>query len=170
MVNALRKEYGLPNDDIIASQSYQMWKNTVKKRVTEKAYHDLINDCKLGSKTSSISFPNSFEHQPYLAHYPVKISISIFKIRGRSTNCLANRGDSESCCRLCGMDTETQVHVLNCHKIRNNGGELTLDKLINGTVPINDEDVVEIAERFNKFEHLIKCKDWQKNSEQKKLI
>ena len=167
MVNALRKEYGLPNDDKIAPQSYQTWKNTVKKQVTEKAYHDLINDCKLGSKTSSISFPTSFERQPYLAHYPVKISISIFKIRARSTNCLANRGDSGSSCRLCGMDTETQIHVLNCHKIRNNGGELTLDKLTNGTVPINDEEVVEIAERFNKFEQLIKCKVWQKNSEQK---
>ena len=153
-VNQLRQTYSLPHDDEeIAKQSPDEWKKTVKMKVVYEAHKELLQMCKSKKKTSSLSFSAKFDPQPYLISYTTKIAISIFKIRGKSTNCLANRGSNENC-RLCGLEPEDQEHVLNCEQIRNGGRVLSLHSLQN-EVLTNDEVVKEIAERFLEFQEKI---------------
>ena len=110
-INKLREMYVLPNDEVIAGMSKYTWKNTVKKAVSKIAFKLLSEKCKSMSKTSSLQYEEMHKMQNYLVSYPFDIASVIFKLRGRSTNCLANRGDDGNC-RLCGGTEESQNHCI----------------------------------------------------------
>ena len=104
-----------------------------------------------------------FATQKYLLTYPFNISTIIFKLRGRSTNCLANRGIKD-CCRLCKSGVETQNHAVNCPSIVSERPPRNVTELYE-EVPPNDGRVTEIVERFSMFENALKHKH---NEESKK--
>ena len=154
-IEELKVLYNLPNDDDeIASISKEVWKSTVKKVIKKKAHESLLNVAKTKKKLAGIVFSNYFKPSPYLEKHSAKISQTVFKIRGRSTNVLANRGSHEAC-RLCkSHDEETQEHVLNCKVIRGDDRTLSLDA-VKEMDENNSEDVLEIAKRFIKFQEII---------------
>jgi hypothetical protein len=150
----LRRFYGLSTDDCeISVLSETEWRGIVKKVVRRYAHNVLLQDCQNKKKTQNISFSDYFVTQQYLTSYPTKVALTIFKVRSRSTNCLANRGSSDAC-RLCGYVAEDQEHVLNCEQIRNGGRELSL-RSVELEVPVDEEVVAEIAERFLLFQEKI---------------
>ena len=152
-VEELKKLYLLPINDEIETMSKGEWKGLVKRTVRCKTHEILLEEASTKKKLDGVLYPKKLITQAYLKSYPTKIAQTIFKIRARSTNCLANRGSSDVC-RLCGEDAENQEHVLNCCQIRKEGRVLTLSSIKN-EVECECEDVTEIAERFLTFQDRI---------------
>ena len=151
-IEQLKVVYGLPSNDKIASMSKGEWKGTVKRAVRDKAREFLLNEASSKKKLKDVSFTDKFKPQPYLKRHSSKIAQTLFKIRGRSTNVLENRG-SHGDCRLCGEEEETQEHILNCVKIR--GQAQTLSLVTIKQMHDAPDVLVEIAERFMKFQEMI---------------
>ena len=113
----------------------------------------LSEKCKSMSKTSSLQYEEMHKMQNYLVSYPFDIASVIFKLRGRSTNCLANRGDDGNC-RLCGGTEESQNHCINCPIISSDSSPMSLAALF-GDVPPKNSEVMEIVARYNRFEEAV---------------
>ena len=152
-IDKLRVKYDLPNDDIIVSMSKDSWKNMVKKAIEDVAYKTLLKKCKSMSKTLCLQH-DTFKMQNYLVSYPYDVASIIFKLRGRSTNCLSNRGD-DGCCRLCGNILESQNHGINCPNVSSDNEPVSVTAIY-GDVPPNDKRVMEIVSRYNRFENALK--------------
>ena len=130
------------------------WKRLVKNNVRQKAKNSLIEKAKSMKKTCSLEYTDGdFAIQQYLLSYPFEATI-IFKLRGRSTNCLENRGRKESC-RLCKGGTETQNHMINCPEIASGKYPVSVTEL-NGEIPSDDKRVLEIVDRVTRFENMVK--------------
>ncbi len=154
-ISTLKEKYNLPTDEIIEAMSKYSWKNMVKQQVTNRAFKSLVDKCKSMSKTRSLVYQDSLQIQDYLVNYPFDVASIIFKIRGRSNNCLANRGEDGDC-RLCGSGAETQCHSINCPEVCGNDDEpLSLARLY-GNVPCNDKTVEVIVSRFHCFDESIR--------------
>ena len=147
-------KYNLPSDEqTIVGLSRDTWKSRVKQAVVAEAVKVLLSEAKSKKKLTDISLPDTLKTQEYLMAYSSDISIVIFKLRGRSVNCLKNRG-SDGPCRLCGHAKETQEHAINCPKIAS-GCELLSLKDVYGTVPLGDKRVRDIASRWMLFEEKV---------------
>ena len=155
-LDKMRKKYDLPKDDDLAKMSKYSWKNMVNKVVTNFAFKLLVEKCKAMSKTSHLQYQDTFKIQRYLVSYPFDVANVVFKLRGRSTNCLTNRGDDGDC-RVCGVTEESQNHCINCPDIFNDNGPISLATLY-GEVASDDKEVMEIVDRFNRFEAVAKLK------------
>jgi len=152
--NKMRMEYNFPEEEVLSAMTRYTWKTKVKKTITESVRKLLIEKCKSMSKTGSLQYNDLFKLQEYFLSYPFDVANVIFKLRGRSTNCLENRGQKKNC-RLCGSGLETQNHGLNCPIVAR-GAEPMSMKLLFGDVPSKDKDVMEIVTRFNRFEEALK--------------
>ena len=143
--------YNLPVDEqAIVSTTKDSWKAQVKKAVIEIAVQDLIAEVKTKKKLAHIEFSAKLETQKYLSSYSTDVATVIFKLRGRSVNCLSNRG-SDDMCRLCGSTQETQEHAVNCGEIVDDGQYMDL-RDIYGDVPLDDSKVRDIVSRYVRFE------------------
>jgi hypothetical protein len=151
-VEHLKNQFDLPNNAQIAVLSKGQWKGIIKRAVKKKAHEILLEEAQSKKKLDGVQFPSDFKPLPYINCCSSKTAQTIFKIRGRSTNVLANRGSHEVC-RLCGGEEETQDHVLNCSMIRGGDRILSLSSIkdFDGEMM----DVFEIAERFIKFQETI---------------
>ena len=100
-------EYGLSTIDI-TSVSKDSWKETVKKKVMEKAFIQLTTDISDKSKTKHLQY-ETFSFQPYMHSFTYKQACIIFKLRSHSIDCKDNRKSSNSdrFCRLCKTVDET---------------------------------------------------------------
>ena len=126
------------------------WKGIVQSCINKTVQNRLKIECKTMKKTSALSFISPFRISQYLVKYLSDVAIMLFRIRSNSTNCAVNRGSNIKC-RLCGEESESQSHVLNCKKIRGDGSIMTLQS-IQAEVMVDNEAVTEIAKRFIKFE------------------
>ena len=153
-IHKILKKYDLPvNEKEIEVISKTTWKEKVKKAVLKVAWETLTAECKSKKKTCNLEFTDTLEPQTYLEGYASDVAIIIFKLRGKSVNCMHNRG-SDALCRLCGAAKETQEHAINCPKIAKGGLFLTLNDIY-GIVPTNNTKVRQIVERFNAFEEAV---------------
>ena len=153
-ITKLLVKYNLPSDEQnIVGLSRDTWKSRVKQAVVAEAVKVLLSDAKSKKKLSDISLPNTLKTQEYLMAYSSDISIVIFKLRGRSVNCLKNRG-SDGPCRLCGHAKETQEHAINCPIIAS-GCELLSLQDVYGTVPLGEKRIRDIASRWMLFEEKV---------------
>ena len=132
------------------------WKGIVKKAVKEVALGALLDEAKSKKKTAEVTFPDKLAPQDYLTSYQSDVATVIFKLRGKSVNCLANRG-SDGHCRLCKISKETQEHVINCPELVKGEQFLNLN-IVYGEVPLEDAKVREIASRFALFEERLVSK------------
>ena len=155
-MNKIRDDYNFPVNKSIGEMSRTAWKTLVTKAVTKRAKEGLMKKCYSLSKTKFLKYKDGLETQEYLLKYPFNIATNIFKLRGRSTNCLANRGRKEAC-RLCKNGVETQNHAVNCPSVLSEKEPIRVAELY-GDVRPNDERVKEIVERYLLFESALKCK------------
>ena len=158
-VHKLLRKFGLPvEEEVIKDICETTWKEIVKKAVRGFVWKSLTTDCKSKKKTQELIFPDTWHTQEYLFSYASVVAITIFKLRGKSVNCLHNRGSSQNLqerwCRLCGVAKETQEHAVNCPKIANGGVYLNL-KNIYGIVPTDNPIVRQIVTRFTLFEESV---------------
>ncbi len=154
-MNRMRDTYSFPEDDAILEMSRDSWKEHVEEVVMQEGRKSLLKKCQSLSKTSSLEYKDGCTAtQEYLLTYPFHTASLIFKIRGRSTNCLANRGRKEQC-RLCKSGIETQNHAVNCPSVVCEKPPLQIAELY-GNVQPNDENVIEIVERYTLFENALK--------------
>ena len=152
-------EYGLSTIDI-TSVSKDSWKETVKKKVMEKAFIQLTTDISDKSKTKHLQY-ETFSFQPYMHSFTYKQACIILKLRSHSIDCKDNRKSSNSdrFCRLCKTVDETQSHIINCPKV-SVGPVLGLSKLLTANTLIpGDEEIVEICRRIDVFNKLINNSD-----------
>ena len=153
-IQELLSTYNLPTNELeILKVSMETWKSTVKKAVNEVALKVLIAEAKTKKKLAHICMPTNLEMQKYLSSYSSDVATVIFKLRGRSVNCLSNRG-SDDMCRLCGCTKETQEHAINCSEIADGGQYMDL-RDIYGDVNVDDPKVREIVSRYNCFEEKV---------------
>ena len=130
--------------------------NKGEKSVHLVAQASLLAEANSKKKTCDLTFPTKFTPQNYLLSYRSDVATVIFKLRGRSVNCLANRG-SDGVCRLCGHTKETQEHAINCPEIVDGGEFLNLNSLY-GDVPLDDVKIREIVFRFLLYEEKLLAK------------
>ena len=153
-IKELLSEYNLPSDESeILDVSMDSWKEKIKRAVNEAALNALVSEANSKKKLAQLCLPKTLEAQKYLSSYNSDVATVIFKLRGRSVNCLANRG-SDDLCRLCGSTKETQEHVVNCAEIAEGGQYLDMRDLY-GNVQANDSKIREIVLRYTRFEEMV---------------
>ena len=156
-MEVIKAKYGFPKNDVISKMSRESWKNLVREKITEEARKLLLEKSQSMSKTKQLIYEDAkFETQKYLLSYPFHTASTIFKIRGRVINCLGNHGRKEPC-RLCNTSTETQNHAVNCPGVVSERPPINIEDVY-GDVDIEEEVVVEIAERVHLFENALKQK------------
>ena len=156
-IHQLLLKYDLPTDEEeVIKMEVDTWKTKVKKSVHLVAQASLLAEANSKKKTGDLTFPTKFRPQNYLLSYRSDVATVIFKLRGRSVNCLANRG-SDGVCRLCGHAKETQEHAINCPEIVDGGEFLNLNSVY-GDVPLEDIKIREIVSRFVLFEEKLLAK------------
>lgn len=149
-IDSLLLRYGLHNEKA-QDLSKMVWKDKVKRSITKKAFESLTKEAKEKMKTKLLQY-QSLSIQPYLLHYHPKQASTIFKLRSRSIECKVNRKSTAAnlICRLCKENEESQDHVVNCRNIRLEGAIHSMEEII-GEVPLNNENVHEICNRFYEF-------------------
>lgn len=86
--------------------------------------------------------------------YISDVAITVFKLRSKSVNCLANRGSTGKYC-LCDTANETQEHAVNCPEVADGGDLLNLG-MIYRTAPVDNPTVRDIVKRLMLFEERFK--------------
>ena len=119
-----------------------------------KLRKDLHTEVLTKSKTKSLHY-DRFSKQGYLSQYKFKDACTIFKLRSRSIDCRANRKSTADnlLCRLCGLEEESQTHIVNCPKVSN---EPVIDvSVLDYEIPPNDDVVLTICSRVERFLKLV---------------
>ena len=150
--------YHLIEYDVV-SISKDSWKRKVTHNVSRIALDHLTTQIKHKTKTKHLSY-TSLCVQPYMHQFNHKQASIIFKLRSFSVDCKANRMTSSSClsCRLCGVEDETQLHIMNCSSFCEGKATVDMSKVINGDVSgENVENVQELCRRVDEFNSLINC-------------
>ena len=152
-INKLLVLYGLEPGQV-SEISKETWKNNVKKAVVKRAFSHLRNECISKSKTK-MAVHNDFRCQEYLLNQSWKSSSIIFKLRGGVADCLVNKKSSfvNTMCRLCGLEVETQAHVINCPKVAI-GNPLDISRVYESSLS-SDEQILEIVDRYDRFVDLV---------------
>ena len=145
--------------------SKMKWKDEVKKIVRGFAFRELKNQISTQSKTKHLQY-TEFKQQSYLTHYTQKQASTIFKIRSRSTECKNNRKSStqDLACRFCSSTAETQEHIVNCHKIVEDGSCVDLQCIMQEEVPPSCDEVTEVVSRFRKFSKMVNNSSTESNA------
>lgn len=115
-VKELMQRYSLLlNEEDIKNMAKDTFKKKVKSAVTNQAYKDLTNECKLKKKTSNLRY-EKLETQKYIkVMYPGAAKI-IFKCRAKTLNIKEHMTYkyNDSVCRWCGICDEKLEHIVNC--------------------------------------------------------
>ena len=123
----------------------------VKNKIMVKTFQKMEERKRTHSKVRNIEYEH-MKMQKYLKPNQCKIKIEeaqlIFRLRCRSTNVKVNlKGIYDSLeCTACGLEEESQIHVIKCKKLNENRVEKNVkyEKLFYGTV----EEKLEIARIF----------------------
>ena len=94
-----------------------------------------------------------------LTAYPPHLASFVFKMRGRSLSCRDNHHSSNKTlmCRLCGVDIETQYHILNCQFVRGTDRLISLDPYLKNNVPLDQKDELQmLKDRYDEFHELVR--------------
>ena len=108
-------------------------------------------------KTEGLNY-DTFDCQTYLTEMTPLDAEVIFRARLRSINCKGNMSSSyrtNMSCRLCGTADETQEHLVDCVKVRNEEDHLDLS-IVNDLASADPSDVKELCYRVRTFNELIK--------------
>ena len=108
------------SEEEIKELSVDRWKSFVKNKVGQFWFNTLSQECANMKKTELLEY-EAFECQSYLTDMSPLDAQVIFRARLSSISCKGNMPSSHRTnmmCRLCGDSDETQGHVLNCAKVR----------------------------------------------------
>ena len=155
-INKLLALYGLDSGRV-SDVSKDAWKAYVKKAVTKRAFSYLNNTCITKSKTKMAAY-NELKCQSYLVEHSWKTASTLFKLRGGVADCLANRKSSVNnmACRLCGLEKETQAHVINCSMV-SQGPPIDINCIYGCSESFNGQ-VMETVSRYDLFVELLNTK------------
>ena len=156
-IDLLLTQYSLKSADVV-SMSKNAWKDVVNTSVTSYAHNSLQVVCHSQTKTYMHTY-ETFEQQLYLTAYPPHLASFVFKMRGRSLSCRDNHHSSNKTlmCRLCGVDIETQYHILNCQFVRGTDRLISLDPYLKNNVPLDQKDELQmLKDRYDEFHELVR--------------
>ena len=157
-IHSLLLEYNLEFSTIF-TVSKASWKEMVRKVVSRKAFSRLETLSSSMAKVKLVKY-QSFSCQQYLREFEWKSASILFKLRGRVADCKANRKSSlsqegDSLCRACGVDEETQEHIINCEKVSlDDKGKIDIT-MVYRDLSTNDPVIRAIIERYDLFIELI---------------
>ena len=157
-IHSLLLEYNLEFSTIF-TVSKASWKEMVRKVVSRKAFSRLESLSSSMAKVKLVKY-QSFSCQKYLREFDWKSASILFKLRGRVADCKANRKSSlsqevDSLCRACGVDEETQEHIINCEKVSlDDKGKIEIT-LVYRDLSTNDPVIRAIINRYDLFIELI---------------
>ena len=129
------EEINITADDLLESKEKLQAK--VKKKVTEKAYEHLIQLAGKHSKVNDTIY-QSCDGSEYFRHvrFTPELANLLFKFRTRTymvkNNFRNNYRNTDVLCPLCGVNNDTQEHILKCYK---------LIKSYKGTVQCSYKDI-----------------------------
>ena len=144
--------------EMIRSMKRTSFMNKIKEKINLKAFENLQKVKESHSKVKEIQH-NLIKIQKYLQPNSIKITREeaqlIFQLRCRVTETKVNlRGKYDNLeCEACGLEEETQQHIIECKELNRNKEEqkFKYENLLNGTVL----EKVKIATRFKEnFEML----------------
>ena len=144
--------------EMIRSMKRTSFMKEIKEKINLKAFENLQKVKESHSKVKEIQH-NLIKIQKYLQPNSIKITKEeaqlIFQLRCRVTETKVNlRGKYDNLeCEACGLEEETQQHIIECKELNRNKEEqkFKYENLLNGTVL----EKVKIATRFKEnFEML----------------
>ena len=113
----LRCKYNLPlNDQNIKVMSKDQWRSFVNEKIRSYAFHTLLIQCQLNSKTNHLNY-KKFCQQLYITECDPQIARVIFKARTRMFDVKANfktKYQGILHCPFCKIDEESLEHIFAC--------------------------------------------------------
>ena len=139
-VKHLRSEYENDMaDEQVAELDYDKWKEIVTEAVEKKVFTELLQSAKASSKCKDLEY-ESFGVRGYLTSMSAKSARKIARLRSKMFVCKSNHKSSHKdlVCRACGVEEETQDHLINCRQIHGDeAGTIDVPQCVN-TNPEDD--------------------------------
>ena len=144
-------QYNLQEIDI-KSKTKDEWKLLVDTLVCDVAFTTLKNISSTKSKTYQLSY-TTFEPQSYLFETPGDVASFVFRLRGHILNCRNNHHKAHPIltCRSCGVEIETQEHIINCRNVFAGESHLCIESLYHDKPQINVNFIRKVMERYDTF-------------------
>ena len=134
------------------------FEHLIKERIHEKTLERLENLKNSHSKVKDIEY-EIIKMQKYLQPNNIRISREetqlIFKLRCRVTNVKTNMRNmySEVICDACGIQEESQKHIIECLKLNEKDNCISkYEKIYNGSVSEKVEIAIKFEENFKKLQ------------------